>query len=73
VPNCRLKTLESLLCGRYRPGDIPGSAIPDAYHGFVETGDARAIRDIVHHNMLDMLTMAQLLCVLLTGCEPTPE
>ena len=73
VPNCRLKTLESLLCGRYRPADIPSSAIPDAYHGFVETGDARAIRDIVHHNMLDMLTMAQLLCVLLTGCEPTPE
>jgi len=70
LPNCRLQTLESLMCGRNRIGDIPSFAIPDAYHNFVESGDARHIRDILHHNLLDMLTMAQLLSVLLTGCQP---
>jgi uncharacterized protein YprB with RNaseH-like and TPR domain len=73
VPNCRLQTLERLLCGRHRCGDIPGPAIPDAYHGFVLTADARRIGDILHHNLMDMLTMAQLLCVLLTGEEPSPQ
>jgi len=34
-----------LLCQRVRQGDIPGSAIPD----------------ILHHNLLGLLTMAQLL------------
>ncbi|HDZ20093.1 hypothetical protein LCGC14_0239120 [marine sediment metagenome] len=70
LPNCRLQTLESHLCRRHRTGDIPGAAIPDAYHRFVDTADARQVRDILHHNLLDLLTMGQLLCVLLTGCEP---
>ena len=70
TPNCRLQTLERRFCGRVRIGDIPGAAIPDAYHRFVDTGDARQVRDIIHHNLLDMLTMAQLLCAALTGCEP---
>ena len=69
LPNCRLQTLESHFCRRVRVGDIPGSAIPDAYHNFVNTADARQVRDILHHNLLDLLTMAQLICVLLTGCE----
>jgi uncharacterized protein YprB with RNaseH-like and TPR domain len=73
VPNCRLQTLEHLLCGRRRVGDIPGWAIPDAYHRFVETGDARQVRDILHHNLLDLLTMAQLLCAMLTGSGPDAE
>ena len=70
LPNCRLQTLETHLCGRRRYGDIPGWAIPDAYHRFVDTGDARQMRDILHHNLLDMLTMAQLLTLVLTGEEP---
>jgi uncharacterized protein YprB with RNaseH-like and TPR domain len=73
VPNCRLQTLERHFCGRVRAGDIPGAAIPDAYHRFVDTGDAREVRDIIHHNLLDLLTMAQLLCAVLTGCEPSGE
>jgi uncharacterized protein YprB with RNaseH-like and TPR domain len=67
VPDCRLQTLEQCLCGRRRIGDIPGWAIPDAYHRFVSTGDARQLGDILHHNLLDLLTMAELLCAILTG------
>ena len=69
-PNCKLQTLEQHLCGRHRVGDIPGWAIADAYHKFVTTNDARQIRDIVHHNLLDLLTMGELISIILTGCEP---
>ena len=69
LPNCRLQTLEGYLCRRRRRGDIPGGDIPDAYHQFVRDGDARRLRAIVHHNLLDMLTMVQLVCILLTSCE----
>ena len=70
VPNCKLQTLERLLCGRRRVGDIPGADIPDAYHRFVATGDARQVADIMHHNLLDLLTMAQLVTAILTGSGP---
>ena len=41
-------------------------ALLDAGQG----GDAEAVRDILHHNLLDLLTMAQIVGVLLTGAEP---
>ena len=61
VPNCRLKTLEELICGRLRDGDIDGADIPEAYHRFVRSGDAAELSLIVRHNRLDLLTMAELL------------
>ena len=73
LPNCRLQTLERHLCSRHRQGDIPGAEIPDAYHHFVRTGDARRVRDILHHNLLDLLTMGDLLTAILTGCDPSVE
>jgi uncharacterized protein YprB with RNaseH-like and TPR domain len=69
LPNCRLQTLEQCLCGRSRTDDIPGWAIPEAYHRFVRTGDAGQLAGILHHNLLDLLTMAELLCAVLTGTE----
>ena len=73
VPNCRLQTLERFICGRTRIGDIPGAEIPDAYHNFVRTADASRIKQIMHHNLLDLLTLAQLLCAILSGCDPLPQ
>ncbi len=61
LPNCRLQTLEQMVCGRCREDDIPGSEIPAAYHEFVRTGDARRIRLILQHNLYDLLTMADLM------------
>ena len=73
LANCRLQTLERYICGRHRTGDIPGAEIPDAYHDFVRTSDARRLKDILHHNLLDLLTMAELLCAILTNRDPVPE
>jgi uncharacterized protein YprB with RNaseH-like and TPR domain len=69
VPNHRLQTLERHFCRRTRTGDIPSAAVPDAYHRFVDTADARELREIVHHNLMDLLTMVELLCAALTGCQ----
>lgn len=62
LPNCKLQTLEQYVCGHPpRLGDIPGALIPDAYHAFVRTGDARQIAQILQHNLLDLVTLAELL------------
>ncbi len=65
VPDCKLQTLEHYVCGRSRRGDIAGRDIPAAYHEFVRTADAREMRDIVHHNFLDLITLAEIVGELL--------
>jgi uncharacterized protein YprB with RNaseH-like and TPR domain len=61
LPDCKLQTLERAVCGRMRAGDIPGSEIPQAYHDFVRTGDARQMVTCLHHNLLDLVTLADLM------------
>jgi hypothetical protein len=70
LPNCRLQTLETLLCRRYRTGDIPGSMIPEVYHDFVRTGDAKKLAMVIQHNLLDVVTLAQVAAHLIGGTEP---
>ena len=67
LPNCKLQTLERFLCGRHRSGDIPGSEIPTAYADFVRTGNAVAIKAILHHNALDLVTLCHLSLRLAAG------
>lgn len=64
LPNCKLQTLERFICNRRRVGDIPGSQIPEEYHRYVQTGDTRSVRSILHHNALDLVTLMQLSLVL---------
>jgi uncharacterized protein YprB with RNaseH-like and TPR domain len=61
LPNCKLQTLETFICKRRRHGDIPGSEIPDAYHEYVRSSDAWQMVDVLKHNLLDLLTMADLM------------
>jgi len=70
LPNCRLKTLERYLSGRWRRGDIPSEEIPQRYHDFVRQQDARLIAPILHHNRLDLIAMTELLIALVEGDEP---
>jgi len=61
LPNCRLQTLEQMVCGRSRDDDIPGSDIPAVYHEYVRTGNANKISVVLLHNLYDLLTMADLM------------
>ncbi|MFH1007042.1 MAG: ribonuclease H-like domain-containing protein [Candidatus Latescibacterota bacterium] len=61
LPDCKLQTLETHVCKRPRYGDIPGSQIPDAYHAYVRTENAHQIAEILRHNMLDLITLADLM------------
>lgn len=70
LPNCRLQTLEAIVCGRTRTGDIPSQLIPEAYHEFVRTGNPFRMKDIVRHNALDLRTMVQLLVLMLENKLP---
>ncbi len=57
LPDCRLQTLETHICGRRRWGDIPGARIPDAYHAFVRTGEPDEIIQILRHNVEDLISL----------------
>lgn len=65
LPNCRLQTLELHVCRRRRVGDIPSAEIPQLYHTFVRTGDPYLLVRVFHHNMLDLITMSELLVELM--------
>ncbi len=60
LPDCRLQTVETLVCDRRREGDIPGSQIPRAYHEFVQSRDPAEMIAVLEHNRLDLLTLADL-------------
>jgi uncharacterized protein YprB with RNaseH-like and TPR domain len=55
---CRLSTLEHLLCGVRRVGDVPGLEIPGRYFQFLRTGDARPLEPVLEHNRLDLISLA---------------
>jgi uncharacterized protein YprB with RNaseH-like and TPR domain len=53
-------TLERHILGRNRIGDVPGWEVPCIYHEFVHTKDARRMRGVLRHNLVDVLSMAEL-------------
>jgi len=64
TPNCKLQTLETYICGRRRMGDIPSELIPEVYHEFVRTGNTKLLKEVFHHNALDLITMAELIAAM---------
>ncbi len=63
--SCRLVDLENQILGVEREGDLPGEMIPYVYFEFLRTGEAFRLVPILHHNAMDILTLA---C--LTGVVP---
>jgi uncharacterized protein YprB with RNaseH-like and TPR domain len=61
LPDCRLQTLERHVCGRWRRGDVPGEEVPGLYHDYVREGDPWRLIPVFHHNLLDVITMAEIL------------
>ncbi len=67
LPDCRLQTLERHICRRRRSGDVPSEEVPELYHDYVRRGDAWRLVPVFHHNLLDVITMAEILHAL---CRP---
>jgi uncharacterized protein YprB with RNaseH-like and TPR domain len=57
----RLQTLELHVCRRRRSGDVPGEEVPGLYHDYVRSGDPYRLVPVFHHNMLDVITMGEIL------------
>ena len=70
LADCRLKTIEGRVCRRHRAGDVPGEEIPGLYHDFVKHGDPYRLVPVFHHNLLDVLTMGEILHALCGGGRP---
>jgi uncharacterized protein YprB with RNaseH-like and TPR domain len=63
--SCRLVDLENQILGVERQGDLPGEMIPYVYFEYLRTREACRLVPILHHNAMDILTLA---C--LTGVVP---
>jgi uncharacterized protein YprB with RNaseH-like and TPR domain len=59
--DCRLQTLEWHVCRRRRSGDVAGDEVPGLYHDYVRRGDPYRLIPVFHHNLLDVITMAEIL------------
>ena len=65
--DCRLQTLEYHVCRRRRSGDVPGEEVPGLYHDYVRSGDPYRLIPVFHHNLLDVITMGEILRALCGG------
>jgi uncharacterized protein len=71
--SCTLGTLEKLLAGVHRVGDVPGFEIPSRYFRFVRDGDARPLEAVLEHNRLDLVSLALVMAHALTLVERGPS
>lgn len=60
-PDCRLASAESRLLGFEREGDLPGSAAPAAWLGWLRNGEAEGLGGVLRHNRWDLLSLAGLI------------
>lgn len=58
--SCRLARLEEAVLGTEREDDVPGWLIPQLYFDYLRSGDARPLALVLHHNLLDLLSLVSL-------------
>ena len=56
--NCRLMELENQILGIERQGDLPGEMVPYVYFEYLRTKEAHRVVPILHHNVMDIATLA---------------
>ncbi|HYP05186.1 MAG TPA: ribonuclease H-like domain-containing protein [Bryobacteraceae bacterium] len=61
--SCRLVELENQILGFEREGDLPGAMIPYVYFEYLRKKEASRIVPILHHNAIDILTLACLTAI----------
>lgn len=67
LPDCKLQTIERHILKRRRSGDIPGEEIPEVYHEFVRTGEVKRIKSVLQHNLLDLVSMSEIVLHMIDG------
>ena len=73
MPDCRLASLEAVLLGFERRGDVPGSEIPQRYFNWLRRRDGRLMADVFTHNRQDILSLAGLAAHLSQVLDPDAE
>jgi uncharacterized protein len=63
LEDCRLMELERQILGVEREGDLPGELIPYVYFEYLRSREARRLVPILHHNAIDILTLACLAAI----------
>jgi len=64
LPDARLASVESAIAGVRRHEDLPGSVIPDRYFGWLRSGRAEVLVDVLEHNREDVVSLGRLLGVM---------
>jgi uncharacterized protein YprB with RNaseH-like and TPR domain len=64
IPNCKLQTVEKVILGRNRVEDIPGREIPRVYREYIKTRNAYMVKNILEHNLIDILSMIDIVMIL---------
>ena len=63
LESCRLVHLENQILGVEREGDLPGELIPYYYFEFVRSQQALKLVPILHHNIVDIVSLACLTAI----------
>lgn len=61
LPDARLGSVESGVCGIERVDDLPGAFAPERYLAFLRHGEPAYLRDVARHNEQDVRSLARLL------------
>jgi hypothetical protein len=61
LPDARLASVESAVAGVRRDRDLNGALIPERYFTWLRTGRGEWLRDVLHHNRQDVVSLAHLL------------
>lgn len=69
LQDCKLKTIERHILKRQRSGDVPSDEIPEIYHEYVRTGKVARIKNVIQHNLLDIISMSELALYMVAGRE----
>ena len=70
----RLGNLEVLKLGVHRTHqDVPGFIIPSLYRDYLKNGDARPLKSIFYHNLVDIVSLVTLANVLNENFDPQTE
>ncbi len=65
----RLGDVENHILGVRRQGDLPGALIPAVYRDYLMGRDRGQIRQVLRHNLQDIVSLAYLLQRLAAGCQ----